>query len=97
VIALTIEVKNAQKQNIEILVKNDLAQEVGIKQDVILVPVYKDAPPYEGDYEVTPKVIEQKLPTAKKLLAEDVKIKEIPYFEVGNLSGGNTVYIGNEV
>lgn len=96
-IALTIEVKNAQKQNIEVPVKNAPAQEVGIKQDVILVPVYKDAPLYEGDYEVTPKVIEQRLPTAKKLLTEDIKIKEIPYFETSNTSGGHTVFIGNEV
>lgn len=94
---MTIEVKNAQKQNIEILVKNDITQKVGIKQDVILVPIYKDVPLYEGDYEVTPKVSKQNLPTAKKFLSEDLTIKEIPYFEVSNTSGGNTVYIGNEV
>lgn len=95
--ALTQEVSIKQKQNREITVENALTQEVGMEQDVILVPVYKDAPPYEGEYEVTPKVSKQTLPTAKKLLSKDVTIKEIPYFEVSNTSGGNTVYIGNEV
>lgn len=95
--ALTIEVRNAQKQSIDVGVANVPTQEVNIKQDTIIVPVYKDAPPYEGEYDVTPKVSEQKLPTAKKLLSKDVTIKEIPYFEVSNESGGNTVFIGNEV
>lgn len=94
---MTIKVSNVQKQSIEIDVKNALTQKVNIEQDVILVPVYKDVPLYEGEYEVTPKVSEQTLPTAKKMLTEDLTIKEIPYFSVGNNSGGNTVYIGNEV
>ena len=94
---MTIEVKNAQTQSIEILVENPLTQEVDIKQDIILVPVKDDPPQYEGEYEVTPTVKEQTLPTAQKMMAEDMRIKEIPYFEVGNTSGGNTVYIGNEV
>jgi hypothetical protein len=97
VIALTIKVKNAQKQNIEILVKNTLSQEIDVKQDIVIVPIYKDVPLYEGDYEVTPKVSEQTLPTAKKLMSKDVTIKEIPYFEVGNNSGGDTVYIAKEI
>lgn len=94
---MTIKVKNAQKQNIEILVKNTLPQEIGVKQDIVIVPIYKDVPLYEGDYEVTPKVSEQTLPTAEKLMSEDVTIKEIPYFEVGNNSGGDTVYIAKEI
>lgn len=59
--------------------------------------VYTDAPLYDGEYVVTPKVKEQTLPTAEKMLTKDVTIKKIPYFEVNNNSGGNTVYIGNEV
>ncbi len=52
---------------------------------------------YDGSYTVTPKVEEQSLPTAKKYLAEDVRIKEIPFFEVSNLEGGYTVFIGKEL
>ena len=51
---------------------------------------------YDGSYTVTPKVEEQSLPTAKKYLAEDVRIKEIPFFEVSNLEGGQTIFIGKE-
>ena len=58
---------------------------------------YVGGSPYEGSYLVTPKIEAQVLPTAKKYLENDVTIKEIPFFEVSNTSGGNTVYIGNEV
>lgn len=92
---MTIEVRNAQKQSIDVGVANAPTQEVNIKQDTIIVPVYKDITMYEGDYEVTPKVDEQTLPTADKLLLEDVKIKKIPYFEVSNNSGGITASIGD--
>lgn len=94
---MTVEVKISQKQSIEILAKNTLTQEIGVKQDIVIVPIYKDVPQYEGGYEVTPKVSEQTLPTAKKLMSEDLTIKEIPYFEVGNNSGGDTVYIAKEI
>lgn len=94
---MTIEVKNAQKQNVEITVENTLTQKVDIKQDIVVVPMYKDIEMYEGDYEVTPKVSEQTLPTAEKMMAEDLTVKSIPFFNVGNTSGGSTVYIGNEV
>ena len=49
---------------------------------------------YEGDYEVVPKIQEQKLPTKNKLLTNDVTIKPIQVVKVSNTSGGNTVIIG---
>ena len=52
---------------------------------------------YKGDYTVTPKVEKQELATRQKFLAENVKIKEIPFFEVSNLEGGQTVFIGMEL
>ena len=52
---------------------------------------------YEGEYTVIPKVIEQTMPTKEKVLTEDMIIKSIPFFKTSNNSGGNTVYIGNEV
>lgn len=36
------------------------------------------APPYEGDYEVTPSAEEQTLPTANRLLNKDIVVKPIP-------------------
>ena len=53
--------------------------------------------PYTGEYTVTPKIHEQTLLTAQKLMTENVMIQAIPYFETSNSSGGKTIYIGMEV
>lgn len=53
--------------------------------------------PYEGSYSVTPATFEQKLYTRNRNLIEDVTIRPIPFFEVSNQSGGQTVYIAGEV
>ena len=60
-------------------------------------PVYLGGEPYDGPYEVTPKVSAQTLPTAKKSMREDVSAPAIPYFNVSTPAGGNTIYIANEV
>lgn len=54
------------------------------------------AAPYDGAYTVTPKIEPQTLGTKDKLMAEDVTVKSIPYFEMDN-NKGTTVFIGNEV
>lgn len=55
-------------------------------------------PLYEGDYEVLPLAFEETvLPTKDKKLIEDIVVKEIPYYETSNTSGGNTVYIAGHV
>lgn len=56
-----------------------------------------DVENYKGEYDITPKTMEQKLKTAQKILVKDVTVKEIPFFEVMNSEGGDTVYIGSEV
>lgn len=48
---------------------------------------------YEGEYEVTPSVTAQTLPTKDKLMSDDLTIKAIPVYNVGNTSGGSTFYI----
>ena len=60
-------------------------------------PVYIGGDSYEGPYDVTPKVTAQTLPTAKKFMQEDVSFRAIPYFDVSNPAGGNTIYIASEV
>ena len=58
----------------------------------------KDLPVYDGEYEITPSVSdEQILNTAQTFMDANVKIKKIPFYEVSNNNGGNTVYIGSEV
>lgn len=49
---------------------------------------------YSGSYDVTPTVDPQSLATKDKFMKDDVHIQSIPYFDVGNTSGGSTVYIG---
>ena len=52
---------------------------------------------YEGAYDVIPKAhVMQTLATADKYMEDDVRVHEIPYFEVSN-EKGTTVYIGNEL
>ena len=63
---MTIEVKNTPNQIIDVSAKN-INQEIDVKQETILVPVYKDVPEYEGGYTVTPKVVEQTMETRNKV------------------------------
>lgn len=49
---------------------------------------------YAGEYQVTPSVKAQTLPTAYKMLEENLVVLEIPYAEVSNNSGGKTATIG---
>lgn len=58
---------------------------------------YVGGDPYEGEYAVTPKVDAQTMPTRDKVMMDDVTVKAIPYYEVSNNAGGDTVYIGSEV
>lgn len=89
---------NMSDQRFEAEVRFDSDDHFDAKFDAYQeVTLYKDADPYLGDYEVTPAVGAQVLPTAKKLMADDVTVKAIPYYETSNLSDGETVYIGTEV
>lgn len=53
-------------------------------------------PTYEGSYEVTPRKVEQILPTKNKSMLDNVTVFSIPYVEVSNLGGGLTATIGIE-
>ena len=53
-------------------------------------------PPYEGEYEITPKTYdEQVLPTRNKRMINNLTVKKIPQYEVSNDSG-YTLIIGDE-
>ena len=52
---------------------------------------------YEGDYEITPTVGEQELKTKHKYMNDDIMVHAIPFFEVSNTSGGNTVFIADKL
>lgn len=72
--------------------KAQIVGNVGISTGVVDVTEQ-----YEGDYEVVPTVDGFTLPTRRKLMTQDLTIKEIPYYDVSNTSGGSTVYIGEEI
>lgn len=56
---------------------------------------WKDLPTYAGAYEVTPLArATTTMQTAQTYLDRNIVVREIPYQEVGNLSGGNTATIG---
>lgn len=61
------------------------------------VSILPNAEVYSESYVATPTVDSQIFPTADKFMKHDFTVNAIPYFSVSNLSGGNTVYIGNEV
>ena len=75
--------------------------EVGIEQSSKIeikvdgkIYISADCETYTGIYEVTPKVFAQQLETKEKHLDKNVQIEAIPYYEVGNQSGGYTLNIG---
>lgn len=53
-----------------------------------------DADPYEGEYEVTPRLGSQTLDTDGKVMVEDLIVYEIPVVKTTNIQGGQTVLIG---
>ena len=59
--------------------------------------VWEDLPVYEGEYAVTPAVVEQVMNTAQKMMTTNITINPIPYYEVENTGGGDTAYIGKEI
>lgn len=53
---------------------------------------------YEGEYTVTPKAHEeQTLETKDKLMAENVTVVKIPYYETSNVFDGLTVFIAEDI
>lgn len=86
-----------QTEQIEVLF-DEQHESMDVLFDIsIVIEQYLQGDPYEGDYAVTPKVAAQTLPTEKKLMMDDLTVNAIPYYNVSNPSGGQTIYIGNEV
>ncbi len=73
------------------------AAHMGVTLGTPVVKEYIDAPVYTGEYVVTPLAHEQTvLETTGKRMADDVTVREVPYYEVSNLTG-KTVYIANTI
>lgn len=98
---ISIKTEEVERQSKEITITENgvveivpdslkLLDKVTVTTDVI----GGDVAEYKGSYEVTPSLDEQTLPTSRKVMREDVIIKEIPITKVSNTSGGNTIIIG---
>jgi len=57
----------------------------------VVVPV---ADYYDGEYEVTPRLEDQVLPTRALAMRDDLTVKEIPVTYTSNIFDGKTVVIG---
>ncbi len=67
-----------------------IEESLSLDFDIGVVTVV-DADPYEGEYIVEPKTVEQKLETKHKKMKDDVTVLEIPYAETSNLYGTTVV------
>ena len=66
----------------------------GTLEGVLSLPeIVTDAEVYDGDYVITPKMVEQRLDTFGKVMRDDVLVLDIPVYETTNASGGTTIYI----
>lgn len=67
-------------------------------QGTLTIPTTPGLELYDGPYEVTPKAWEEQvLETEGKLMADDVTVFRVPYYETINLFDGKTAYIAEEV
>ena len=57
-------------------------------------PVGTYVPEYDGEYEVTPRLVEQTLETNGKKMLDDVTVRVIPVTYTSNPYNGKTVVIG---
>ena len=88
-----------QQNNYEVFLDvNENKQEIPLDVDIVVTggghfPWYDGGGGGGDAYTVTPQIDEQVLPTKNKSMAEDLTIEAIPYSEVPNPSGGQTVCI----
>ena len=59
----------------------------------VALPQMAKAEIYDGAYEITPKVDAQVIPTAQKMMMDDLTVMAIPIYSVSNNAGGATFYI----
>lgn len=74
----------------------DLNNRVDGQSGIFFIEHIFDGDTYDGPYEVTPSIRSQTLETRLKFMADDLVVKEIPYYETSNLQG-ITVYIADSL
>ena len=90
-----IKVKVNSQPIVSVGVASDASMKVNVGSTTMIAP--SELEQYAGPYEVVPKVNSQTLSTARKMMRDDITVREVPYYEVSNQFGGNTVYIAKEL
>lgn len=86
-----IRVRVAQQSAVSVRIAGAASVRVDVTGTTVV-----GAPEYSGPYDITPLLSAQTLPTAKRLLQQNITIKKIPQYEVTNDSNGYTLIIGEE-
>lgn len=86
-----IQVRVAQQSAVSVRIAGAAPVRVDVTGTAVV-----SAPEYSGPYDITPLLSAQTLPTAKRLLQQNITIKKIPQYEVTNDSNGYTLIIGEE-
>ena len=94
-LVVDLEVESDQVE-FDLEIENDIFEfDLEADQTIVINKIGGDA--YEGPYEVTPRAHNETiLETRNKLMADNVTVLEIPYWETTN-PDGKTVYIAGEV
>lgn len=85
-ISLADAIRLRSGKNNELIFPKDFIEEIET--------LSQDYESWNGNYIVTPSITSQVLNTKSKIMRDNLIINEIPYSEVSNTSGGNTVHIG---
>ena len=91
-----IQVRVAQQSAVSVRIAGAASVRVDGTGTTVGAPPGVGAPEYSGPYDITPLFSAQVLPTAKRLMQQDLTIKKIPQYEVANDSSGYTLIIGDE-
>ena len=86
-----IQVRVAQQSAVSVRIAGAASVRVDVTGTTVV-----GAPEYSGPYDIPPLFSAQVLPTAKRLMHQDLTIKKIPQYEVANDSSGYTLIIGEE-
>ena len=76
-------------------ISSQISSTLSVQGEISAAPARSSYPYYDGVYELTPlPQLDIVLNTSNKILTKNMIVKEIPYFETTNESGGYTVIIG---
>lgn len=90
--SIIAEIAESESITAEIAESESITSEIDVGGVVQLLP--EDIGIYDGETTVEPKATsETVLETAQKIVQDDITVLRVPFYQVSNPQGGNTVYI----